>query len=84
MICKVTIKNTKFGAHAPTNAFKSDLITRTEKNLSKNININASEIPKAKFIPIPPLFLKEETDTASKVKINTEKGMLNLLFLSSK
>ena len=64
-------------------AFKSDLITRTEKNLSKKIKIKAIEIPNAKFIPIPPLRLNEETDTASKVKINTEKGILILLFLSN-
>ena len=42
--------------------------------------MNASEIPKARFIPIPPLLLNDDTETANKVKIITEKGMLNLLF----
>lgn len=80
----VISKKTKFGAHAPNIAFKSVLTTRTEKNLSKNIKMNASEIPKARFIPIPPLLLNDDTETANKVKIITEKGILNLLFFSSK
>ena len=46
--------------------------------------MNASEIPKARFIPIPPLLLNDDTETANKVKIITEKGILNLLFFSSK
>ena len=75
-------KKTKLGAHAPRVAFISDFTTKTEKNLSKNMNTNARAIPKAKFKPIPPLLLNEETETASSVKIKTEKGMLNLLFLS--
>ena len=53
---------------------KSDLTTRTEKNLSKNIKMNASEIPNARFIPIPPLLLKDDTETANKVKIKLRKG----------
>ena len=77
-------KKTKFGAHAPIAALKSDLITKTENSLSKKINTKARAIPKAKFKPMPPLLLKEETETANNVKINTENGMDNLLFLSNK
>ena len=77
-------KKTKFGDHAPIAAFKSDLITKTENSLSKKINTKARAIPKARFKPIPPLLLKEDTETASNVKINTEKGIDNLLFLSNK
>ena len=46
--------------------------------------MNASEIPNARFIPIPPLLLNDDTETANKVKIITEKGILNLLFFSNK
>ena len=77
-------KKTKFGAQAPNTALKSDFTTNTEKNLSKNIKIKAIEIPNARFNPIPPLLLKEETETPKRVKIITEKGILNLLFFSNK
>ena len=77
-------KKTKFGAQAPKTAFRSDLTTSTEKNLSKKIKINASEIPNARFNPIPPLLLKDDTETAKRVKIIAEKGILNLLFFSNK
>jgi hypothetical protein len=53
-------KKTKFGAHAPIAALKSDLTTKTENSLSKKINTKARAIPKAKFKPMPPLLLKEE------------------------
>ena len=74
----------KMGSQAPTKGEKFDLLTKTENILSKNIKRNPKEIPKAKLTPIPPLLLKEETETANNVKINTENGMDNLLFLSNK
>ena len=46
--------------------------------------MKARAIPNAKFKPIPPLLLKEDTETANNVKIKTEKGILSLLFLSSR
>ena len=42
------------------------------KNLSKNINMKARAIPNAKFKPIPPLLLKDDTETANNVKIKTK------------
>ena len=77
-------KKTKLGAQAPIIGFRSDLTTKTEKNLSKNIKIKANEIPKARFNPTPPLLLKDDTETAKRVNIITEKGILNLLFFSNK
>jgi hypothetical protein len=62
--------------------FKSDLETRTEKSLSKKIKIKAKIIPKAKFNPIPPLFLFDATATARIVNIKIVIGSVYLLFLS--
>jgi len=36
-------------------------------------------MPKARFIPIPPLLLNEETETAIMVKTKDERGKLHLL-----
>ena len=52
--------NKIIGSHAPNNGEKLDLFTKTEKILSKKINIKPNVIPKARLIPIPPLLLKEE------------------------
>ena len=41
-------------------------------------------IPTAKFKPIPPLFLNEDTATAIIVKISAETGIDHLLFRSNK
>jgi len=49
------------------------------ETLSKKINMNASVIPTARLIPIPPLLLKEATATAIMVKINAEIGILQRL-----
>ena len=46
--------------------------------------MKARAIPNAKFKPIPPLLLKDDTETANKDKIKTEKGKHSLLFLSSR
>ena len=59
----------KFGVQAAIQGLKFDFSTITSKILSKNIYIKAMIIPTAKFKPIPPLFLKEDTDTAIIVKI---------------
>ena len=55
------------GDQAATAAEKFDLFTKTTKILSININENPIRIPIARFIPIPPLLLTDETDTDIKV-----------------
>ena len=61
-----------------------DFVTNTPKILSKNIKINPRVIPNARFSPIPPLLLKEATETPIIVRINAESGKLHLLCLTSK
>ena len=53
------------------------------KLLSKKTKTKASDIPSAKFKPIPPLFLKDDTVTANTVKMITDIGMEILLFFSN-
>ncbi len=72
------------GSQAAKNGEKVDLATKTPKILSKKTNIKPSETPNARFIPIPPLLLNDETETAIIVKINTEKGVLHLLYLTKR
>ena len=89
LVTFLSIKNAKkpnkiIGSHAPNNGEKLDLFTKTEKILSKKINIKPNVIPKARFRPIPPLLLKEETETAINVKTNAEMGRLHLLCLTKR
>ena len=72
-----------FGNQAPRYGFRFDSVTKTEKNLSKKTKTKASDIPSAKFKPIPPLFLKDATAAANIVKIITEIGIEILLFISN-
>ena len=48
------------------------------------MNKNPRVIPKAKFTPMPPRRLNDDTETAIKVKINAEIGMLHLLCLTKR
>ena len=72
-----------FGNQAPRYGFRFDSVTKTEKNLSKKTKTKASDIPNAKFKPIPPLFLKDDTVTANTVKMIPDIGMEILLFFSN-
>ena len=63
---------------------KVDLETKTPKILSKKTNIKPSETPNARFIPIPPLLLNDETETAIIVKIKTDNGVVHLLYLTKR
>lgn len=74
----------KTGSQAPKNGEKLDLLTITENILSKKIKRKPRAIPKAKFTPIPPLLLKEETDTPISVNTKAEKGKLHRLCLTNK
>ena len=74
----------KTGSQAPKKGEKSDLFTITENILSKNINKKPRDIPKAKLTPIPPLLLKEETETPINVKTKAEMGKLHLLCRTNK
>tara|TARA_B100000941_G_C28101835_1_gene348814 strand:- start:4 stop:288 length:285 start_codon:yes stop_codon:yes gene_type:complete len=76
--------NKIIGSHAPNSGEKLDLFTITEKILSKKINTKPNVIPKARLSPIPPLLLKEETETAINVKTKTEMGRLHLLCLTKR
>ena len=62
----------KFGVQAAIQGLKFDFSTITSKILSKKIYIKAIIIPAARFKPIPPLFLNEDTATAIIVKISAE------------
>ena len=79
-----SIRNIKKGNHAPIKGENEDFVTNTPNILSKKMKINPSAIPNAKLIPIPPLLLNEETETAIKVKTNEERGILHLLCLTSR
>ena len=48
------------------------------------MNKKPKVIPKARFTPIPPLLLKEETATAISVRMKAEMGMLQRLWRTSK
>ena len=72
------------GDQAATAAEKFDLFTKTTKTLSININENPIKIPIARFIPIPPRLLIDETDTDIRVRTNTDIGKLYLLCLINK
>ena len=72
------------GDQAATAAEKFDLLTKTTKILSKNMNEKPIKIPIAKFKPIPPLLLTDDTDTDIKVRTNTDIGKLYLLCLTNK
>jgi hypothetical protein len=63
---------------------KFDLRTSTLKILSKKIKRNPNETPIAKFEPVPPLLLKDETDIAIIVSIKHDKGKVYLLCLTNK
>lgn len=78
---RITAKkpNIMFGNQTAINGENADCSAMVPKTLSKNTNIKAREIPTAKFIPIPPLLLKEATATAIIVSINAETGILHLL-----
>lgn len=78
------LPNINTGSQAPRNGEKLDLLTNTENILSKNIKRNPNDMPKARFTPIPPLLLNEETDTPISVKTNAENGRLHLLCLTNK
>ena len=76
--------NKNKGNQAAINGGKVDLLTKTPKILSKKINRKPKLIPKAKFTPIPPLLLNEETATAIIVNIKAEIGMLHRLWRTNK
>ena len=59
------------------------LLLRLKKTYRKKTKTKASDIPSAKFKPIPPLFLKDATATANIVKMITEIGIVILLFFSN-
>ena len=63
---------------------KLDLITKTLNILSKKINKKPKETPIAKLLPVPPLLLNEDTESAIIVRIKHDKGIVYLLCLTSK
>ena len=73
------IPKTKLGIHTAISGGIADSSAKTPKILSKNMKANASRIPMARLIPIPPRRFMEETATAIIVKINAEIGTLYFL-----
>ena len=63
---------------------KLDLITKTLNILSKKINKKPKETPIAKLLPVPPLLLNDDTESAIRVRIKHDKGIVYLLCLTSK
>jgi hypothetical protein len=55
---------------------------RDVKNCMMKMNAKLMSMPLAKFHPIPPLDLMEETQTPIKVKIIMENGLPTLLYFS--
>ena len=67
------------GSQAARKGENVDLLTITPKILSKKINKKPKVIPNARFTPIPPRLLKDDTATAISVSINAEMGILQRL-----
>ena len=67
------------GSQAARKGENVDLLTITPKILSKKINKKPKVIPNARFTPIPPRLLNEDTATAIRVSINAEMGILQRL-----
>jgi len=74
-----SIPNTILGNHTAIKGEKVDCSAMVPKTLSKKIKMKARHIPTARFTPIPPLLLNEETATAIIVRIKAEIGMLHRL-----
>ena len=55
---------------------KFDLITKTLNILSKKINKKPRDTPIARLLPVPPLFLKEETEIPINVRIKHDRGIV--------
>ena len=70
--------------HAAIAGEKFDLITNTPNILSKKIKKNPRETPIAKLNPIPPLCLKDETETPIIERIKHDKGRVYRLCLTSR
>lgn len=81
---RAIIKKNKSIPHDAIAGEKFDLITSTLSILSKNISKNPIDTPIARLEPVPPLFLKDETDIAISVKIKHDKGFVYLLCLTNK
>ena len=67
------------GSQTAKKGEKSDCWAITLNTLSKNTNIIATTIPKARFAPVPPLLFTDDTEKAIIVKTKTEKGILHFL-----
>ena len=78
-----SIPKTIFGNHTATNGEKLDCSAITPKILSKKTYTMAIVIPNARFTPIPPRRLIEDTATAITVNINTETGRLHFLYFTT-
>ena len=59
-------------------------IINDAKSTDKKINKKPRETPIAKLLPVPPLLLKEDTESAIRVRIKHDKGIVYLLCLTSK
>ena len=64
----------KITPHAAIPGEKFDFTTNTPNILSKKIKKNPRETPIAKFNPIPPLCLNEETETPIIDRTKQDKG----------
>ena len=78
------IRNINSIPHEAIAGEKLDLITKTLKILSKKINKKPKETPIAKLLPVPPLLLNEETESAIRVRTKHDKGIVYLLCLTSR
>ena len=56
----------------------ADFSAKTPKTLSKKTKANASKIPMAKFIPMPPLRFMEETETAETIPADDDKEEMGM------
>lgn len=78
------VKNINKIPHDATAGEKLDFRTNTPSILSRKMNKKPNATPIARLEPVPPLLLKEETETAIIVNIKHERGIVYLLCRTSK
>ena len=81
---RAIVRNTISIPHEAIAGEKLDFITNTLKILSRNINRKPRDTPIARSLPVPPLFLNDETEMAIKVNIKQDSGIVYLLWRTSK
>ena len=73
---RAIVKNINKIPHDAIEGEKLDLRTNTPNILSRKINKKPNDTPIARLVPVPPLLLKEDTETAIIVSMKHDKGIV--------